>query len=243
MFRSISRSMSRAALLLLTFFAFAAHAAPAPDQSASEQTGSSFWGSWGGGSSQRFSIAVIPDTQYLFDEDRYDPEVLQKTLQWIVDHTREKNIVFTVQLGDIVNNGLPTEFAMASDVFKILDNNNIQYGYAAGNHDINGGLYDNERGPSPYLNYFGPSRIAHQSSYCGATPDGYNTCHVFSGGGQRFLMLSLDWRASDATVAWAQAKLNEYPNVPTIITTHELVSPTTDLTSNAAALSAYGQTV
>lgn len=243
MFRSISRAMSRVALLLLTFFAFAAHAAPALDQGSSEQTGSSFWGSWGGGSSQRFSIAVIPDTQYLFDEDRYDPAVLQKTLQWIVDHTREKNIVFTVQLGDIVNNGLPTEFAMASDVFKILDNNNIQYGYAAGNHDINGGLYDNERGPSPYLNYFGPSRIANQSSYCGATSDGYNTCHVFSGGGQRFLMLSLDWRASDATMAWAQAKLNEYPNVPTIITTHELVSPTTDLTSNAAALSDYGQTV
>ena len=243
MFRSISRALSRAALLLLTFFAVAAHAAPAPDQSSSEQTGSSLWGGWGGGSSQRFSIAVIPDTQYLFDEDRYDPEVLQKTLQWIVDHTREKNIVFTVQLGDIVNNGLATEFAQASDVFKILDSNNIQYGYAAGNHDINGGLYDNERGPSPYLNYFGPSRIAQQSSYCGATSDGYNTCHVFSGGGQRFLLLSLDWRASDATMSWAQAKLNEYPNVPTIITTHELVSPTTDLTSNAAALSDYGQTV
>src|SRR5579863_9620545 len=70
---------------------------------------------------QKFSIAVIPDTQYLFDEDRYDPAVLAKTLQWIVDNTREKNIVFTVQLGDIVNNGLATEFARASDVFKILD--------------------------------------------------------------------------------------------------------------------------
>ena len=164
-------------------------------------------------------------------------------MQWIVEHTRDKNIVFTVQLGDIVNNGLATEFAQASDVFKIFDNNDIQYGYSAGNHDINGGLYDNVRGPSPYLNYFGPSRISHQRSFCGATPDGYNTCHTFQGGGQRFLMLSLDWRASDATIAWAQSKLNEYPNVPTIITTHELVQPTTDLTSDAATPSDYGQTV
>jgi len=36
---------------------------------------------------------------------------------------REKNIVFTVQLGDIVNNGLASEFAQASSVFKIFDNN------------------------------------------------------------------------------------------------------------------------
>lgn len=191
----------------------------------------------------KFSIAVIPDTQYLFDEDRYNPEVLTRTLQWIIDHQREKNIVFTVQLGDIVNNGLAGEFAQASSVFKLFDNNDVQYGYSAGNHDINGGLYDNVRGPSPYLDYFGPQRIAHQRSYCGATNDGYNTCHTFVGGGQRFLVLSLDWRASDATIAWAEAKLNEYPNVPTIITTHELVQPTTDLVSDAAVPSDYGQTL
>src|SRR5215471_12544757 len=176
----------------------------------------------GGG---KFSIAVIPDTQYLFDDDRYDPQVLARTFQWIIEHTQEKNIVFTVQLGDIVNNGLATEFAKASEVFKILDSHNIQYGYAAGNHDINGGLYDNVRGPSPYLDYFGPQRISHQRSYCGATTDGYNTCHTFVGGGQRFLVLSLDWRASDATITWAESKLAEFPNVPTLLTMHELVSP------------------
>jgi hypothetical protein len=125
MYRAIARGLTRAALLLLICCGVAVHAA--------EDT----YPSSGG---QKFSIAVIPDTQYLFDEDRYDPEVLAKTFQWIVDHTREKNIVFTDQLGDIVNNGLPTEFAKASDVFKILDNNDIQYGYSAGNHDINGGF-------------------------------------------------------------------------------------------------------
>jgi Calcineurin-like phosphoesterase len=126
MYRSLARALSGAALLLLVFCAIPAYAAPSAD---------------GAASAQKFSIAVIPDTQYLFDEDRYDPQVLAKTLQWIVDHTHDKNIVFTVQLGDIVNNGLPTEFAKASEVFKILDSNDIQYGYAAGNHDINGNLY------------------------------------------------------------------------------------------------------
>ena len=232
MYRSSTRWMAAIALLLFAVVANAQFSGDGLPQ-----------GGYSSSGGQKFSIAVIPDTQYLFDEDRYDPQVLSKTLQWIVDHTRERNIVFTVQLGDIVNNGLPTEFAMASDVFKILDNNAIQYGYSAGNHDINGGLYDNVRGPSPYLNYFGPSRIASQRSYCGATPDGYNTCHTFVGGGQRFLLLSLDWRASDATITWAESKLNEFQNVPTIITTHELVSPSGDPDSDAAVLSQYGQTV
>ena len=194
--------------------------------------------------SRKFSIAVVPDTQYFFDRDRSEPEVLSKTFQWIVDHQREKNIVFTVQLGDIVNNGLATEFEQASRVFKILDDNQIPYAYSAGNHDINGSLYDNARGASPYLDYFGPQRIAGQRSYCGATADGYNTCHTFTGSGQRFLLLALDWRASDATIAWAQSKLDEFPNVPTIITTHDLVdSAAEEQKSNAAVLSTYGQTV
>src|SRR5687767_9092821 len=57
------------------------------------------------GPSGKFTLAVIPDTQYLFDEDRGNQAVVEKSLQWIVDHTREKNIVFTIHLGDIVNNG------------------------------------------------------------------------------------------------------------------------------------------
>src|ERR1700750_2517138 len=106
MLRSSSRWMAGAALL---FCAVLAHAQFSGDRLPEDGYSSS-----GGG--QKFSIAVIPDTQYLFDDDRYDPQVLAKTFQWIVDHTREKNIVFTVQLGDIVNNGLATEFSKASDV-------------------------------------------------------------------------------------------------------------------------------
>lgn len=233
---SVGRTLLRHIVLLLTILvAGAAYAAQGSDEASFER------GGYPG--SDKFSIAVIPDTQYLFDGDRYDPGVLAKTLQWIVSHQREKNIVFTVQLGDIVNNAQASELAQASEVFKIFDSNDVQYAYSAGNHDINGGLYDNVRGPSPYLDYFGPSRIAHQRSFCGASQDGYNTCHTFTGGGQRFLMLSLDWRASDATMAWAKAKLDEFPNVPTILTMHELVAPTTELTSDAAVLSDYGQTV
>lgn len=201
-----------------------------------------------GGPSGKFTIAVVPDTQYLFDEDRGNRTVVEKSLQWIVEHSREKNIVFTVHLGDIVNNGGSArwgneELAQASDVFKIFDRNDIQYGVVAGNHDIPGG-WDSERGHTAYLDYFGPSRTAGNRSYCGSSDDGYNNCYTFSGGNQRFLLLALDWRASDATIAWAKSKLQQFSGVPTIIATHEILTSSSDVTVNdAAVLSGYGQTL
>ncbi|MFC4313518.1 LamG-like jellyroll fold domain-containing protein [Steroidobacter flavus] len=200
------------------------------------------------GPSGKFTIAVIPDTQYLFDEDRGNRAVVEKSLQWIVEHSREKNIVFTVHLGDIVNNGGSarwgnTELAQASDVFKIFDRSDIQYGVVAGNHDIPGG-WDDQRGHTTYLDYFGPSRTASNRSYCGSSDDGYNNCYTFSGGNQRFLLLALDWRASDATIAWAKSKLQQFSGVPTIIATHEILTSSNGQTVNdAAVLSGYGQTL
>jgi hypothetical protein len=201
------------------------------------------------GPSGKFTLAVIPDTQYLFDEDRGNQAVVEKSLQWIVDHTREKNIVFTIHLGDIVNNGASarwgrSELAQASDAFKIFDRNDIQYGVVAGNHDVPPGSFDNVRGHSTYLDYFGPSRTAGNRSYCGSTGDGYNNCYTFMGGNQRFLLLALDWRASDATIAWAESKLEEFAGVPTIIATHEILNSSNWTTVNdAAVLSGYGQTL
>src|SRR5262249_34399458 len=50
---------------------------------------------------QVFTLAVIPDTQYLFDQDRGDASVLAASLHWIVDHADAEHIVFTAALGDI----------------------------------------------------------------------------------------------------------------------------------------------
>src|SRR5512138_2390098 len=119
---SVGRTLLRHIAVLLTILlASAAYAAQGNDAAAFNRGGYP--------NSQKFSIAVIPDTQYLFDGDRYDPGVLAQTLQWIVSHQREKNIVFTVQLGDIVNNAQASELAQASEVFKIFDSNDIQYAY------------------------------------------------------------------------------------------------------------------
>lgn len=195
-----------------------------------------------------FTIAVIPDTQYLFDQDRQSPEVLQSTLDWIVENSARHNIVFTVHLGDVVNNGAnpkwgDQELAKASKVFETFDQNEIQYGVVAGNHDIDGGRLDNERGESFFLNYFTRERFQRQSSHCGSSSDGYNHCFYFHGAGQPMLLLALDWRVSAATIDWAKSTLAQFKDVPTIIATHEiLTSANGDQTrGDAAKMTEYGR--
>ena len=188
----------------------------------------------------RFTLAVIPDTQYLFDTDRGDPRPLAATLRWIQERQADENIVFTAHLGDIVENAQPSELAAAGKVFEILDRRRTPYSVLAGNHDINPNTTD-QRGPSPYLDVFGPQRYRPLATYRGSTPDGYNTYHVFRAAGREWLVFALDWRPSDATLAWAKGVLAAHPRTPAILTTHDLAFANEADATDAAVLSAHGQ--
>jgi hypothetical protein len=171
--------------------------------------------------SPRFTLAVIPDTQYLFDGDRGDPAPLAATLNWILDHRAERNIVLTAHLGDIVENAGAAELAEAGQVFEIFDRHRVPYSVLAGNHDIDASATD-QRGPSPYLDVFGPHRTGRLPTYGGGTPDGYNTYHRFTAAGREWLLLALDWRPSDGSLDWARSVLAAHPRSPAILTTHDL---------------------
>ena len=54
---------------------------------------------------------------------------------------------------------------------------------------------------------------------------GLSSYQVFSGGGKKFLHISLELEPSDAAIAWAQNVINSYPNYATIVTTHSYISP------------------
>jgi len=171
--------------------------------------------------SPRFTLAVIPDTQYLFDQDRGDAAPLDASLKYILDQSSEQNIVFVSHLGDLTENGLTSEFDGISRCFRALDRHRAGYAVLAGNHDIDAGK-DDQRGPSPYLDAFGPHRFRRLPTFGGATPDGYNTYHRFRAAGREWLVLALDWRPSAGTLAWAQGVLDRHPRLPVILTTHDL---------------------
>ncbi|GAA1982771.1 LamG-like jellyroll fold domain-containing protein [Catenulispora subtropica] len=169
-----------------------------------------------------FTLVVMPDTQYLFDEDRIHPAPLEASFRHVLSGGDDNdNIVFLAHLGDITQNGQAREFAAVGSVFEMLDRKGAAYSVLAGNHDVGSGG-DDQRGATPYLSTFTKARAAKSATFGGASPDGYNTFHVFRAAGRQWLLLALDWRLSPAGFAWARKVIADHPTMPVIVTTHEL---------------------
>ncbi|GAB2849785.1 LamG domain-containing protein [Streptomyces deserti] len=183
--------------------------------------------------SRRFTLAVMPDTQYLFDGPSIDKTPVEASLRYLLEHTEDENIVFLTHLGDLTQNGARPEVAAISEAFRLLDRREVGYSVLAGNHDVKSST-DDQRGSTAYLEAFGPQRFRGRLTFAGASPDGYNTCHLFRAAGREWMVLALDWRLSAKGYAWAKEVMAEHPRTPVVLTTHELVA-------EDGALSSYGQ--
>ncbi|MFE7853914.1 LamG-like jellyroll fold domain-containing protein [Streptomyces sp. NPDC057403] len=172
--------------------------------------------------SRRFTLAVMPDTQYLFDGPNIDKAPVEASLRYLLEHGREENLVFLSHLGDLTQNGAQAECAAIGEAFGLLDRRGVGYSVLAGNHDVRSSS-DDQRGPTPYLDTFGPRRFKGRPTFGGASADGYNTYHLFRAAGREWMVLALDWRLSDKGYAWAKDVLAAHPRTPVILTTHELV--------------------
>jgi hypothetical protein len=67
--------------------------------------------------SPRFALAVLPDTQYLFDADSSDPAPLRATFRYLAAEREEANIAFMTHLGDVTEHGTEQEIALAADTW------------------------------------------------------------------------------------------------------------------------------
>ncbi|PJJ72680.1 calcineurin-like phosphoesterase family protein [Diaminobutyricimonas aerilata] len=184
----------------------------------------------------RFTLAVLPDTQFYarYSADQFmprygnDPFAVQT--QWLADHAEELKVPFVAHLGDVVDRvGTTREWEAADRAMQTLDDADVPYSILAGNHDVRNSAddwYDTDYdlANEPFVQWFGAERAAEQSTYGGSDPTGFNQYHVFEAEGQQFLVLALSWRASDATLAWAQEVLDANPTLPVILTTHSLLN-------------------
>ncbi len=129
------------------------------------------------------------------------------------------------------------EWDNANRAVSILSRSPIPFGMSPGNHD-----YDNYswwEGPgSPgaarplaggrtWDLYFGPQsrHFAGKPWYGGSFNQGLNSYQFFTGGGKRFLHLSLEMQPTPAVLAWAQDVIDANPGLPVIVTTHEWLHP------------------
>lgn len=219
------------ATALIGAAATAAVAMPAVAEAAPAEATASDWRP--DSDSRRFTLAVMPDTQYLFDGPSIDKAPVEASLRYLLEHARKENIVFLSHLGDLTQNGTRPEVAAISEAFRLLDRRGVGYSVLAGNHDVKSST-DDQRGTTPYLDAFGPKRFQGKKTFGGASPDGYNTFHLFKAAGREWMVLALDWRLSAKGYAWAKDVLARHPRTPVVLTTHELVV-------EDDTLSSYGQ--
>ncbi|MFY3309937.1 LamG-like jellyroll fold domain-containing protein [Achromobacter ruhlandii] len=195
-----------------------------------------------------FAVAVLPDTQfysrYATDAEnqqfmrKYGSEPYQAQTQWVADHAKSLDIPFLIHLGDVVDQqGKPDQWTVASKAMKILEDAKVPYSILAGNHDVildrdyvdpgsQGSATDAQRNlaAEPYLQTFGTDRASKQATFGGRDPSGFHEYHIFQAEGQKFMVLSLSWRISDAGLAWANQVIRANPTLPVILVNHQLLN-------------------
>lgn len=200
----------------------------------------------------RFTLAVLPDTQfysrYAADQfiPRYGKDPFQVQTEWIAEHADDLNIPFVTHVGDVVDRaGNDGEWVAADRAMDVLDAAQVPYGILAGNHDVNNSsdsvedtdyVVANER----YWQNFGPGKRPEPTTLGGYDATGFSQWHVFEAQGQRFLSMSLPWRASAETLAWAKGVIEEQ-NLPTILSSHDLIGIQADAVTGVE--SGYGKRV
>ena len=161
-----------------------------------------------------FTLVHIPDTQRILANNG-----LKGIVNWIAGHRTDKNIGYTVQVGDLTEGDGDSEWQQASDAFAVLENaktvdlpDGIPYGVLAGNHD------------SKLDAYFGVSRFDGRSYYAGhyAATTNQNNYSLFRVGGMDFIAINMsDCPAADE-INWADALLKTYSSRRAIVSTHTL---------------------
>jgi hypothetical protein len=185
----------------------------------------------------RFTLATLPDTQfysrYAADqfEPRYGSNPFQVQTEWLAEVREELNIPFVTHLGDLVDRaGVEAEWTAADAAMSVLDDAGLPYSVTPGNHDLtDAGSFDTDlTADEPYLHWFSPERASGQTADSGRDPLGFSEFHVFEAEGEEYLVLSLSYRSSDATLAWADQVMADHPTLPTILVAHNILGVDSD---------------
>lgn len=188
----------------------------------------------------RFTLAVLPDTQFYSrysDEQfvpRYGTDPFSTQTEWLAENADALNIPFVTHLGDVVDqSNVEGQWRAADRAMSNLEDADMPYSIIAGNHDVRDSsddYFDDEYDLSsePFLTWFGTDRAAESGGFGGSDPTGFNRYYTFEAEGQEFMVLTLAWRASDASLEWANQVIAEHPTLPVILTSHEVLNVGTD---------------
>jgi len=163
-----------------------------------------------------YAIAFLPDIQYMTQSY---PASLQIMIDYLVEKGKTKNIQYVLGLGDITNSNSQKEWATILRQTNRL-NGYLPYALTPGNHDgINSG--GKEVLDSVYAKKTGYYYQSVEKNGGFFEKDSVrNTYHIFSVGEVDYLVIVLDFGATDDILTWAGELLDSHPDHRAIILTH-----------------------
>ncbi len=195
-------------------------------------------------SERAFTLIVLPDTQGYADirhkeTQKHWPDIGDQRhcffaqTEWIKKNRQKLNIVMVAHVGDITQTDHDEEWKIADTAFKTIDSH-VPYILCSGNHDM--GYSPKHRKTSHsresrFSSYFNPSRFTKNplyDSHFGSDRKLHfreegkieNYYLFLKAGGMKFLILTLEFKPRDETLAWANKVVAQYPDHRTIIVTH-----------------------
>ena len=191
-----------------------------------------------------FSVAVIPDTQQevIIDSAIKNKHFLNRC-QWLVENKNEFNLRCVIHTGDVVNWGNVDEsqFVIASDAMRVLEDAKIPVIYALGNHDtaavgVGGGAavpaetIKRVRNTSAFNKYFSTERYNYLITKDEGKID--NSYYCFEEAGAKWMVLSLELWPRTEIVNWAKAVVESHPKYNIIIATHSYLNANGSILTN-----------
>ncbi|MFD2114298.1 Ig-like domain-containing protein [Paenibacillus yanchengensis] len=166
-----------------------------------------------------YSIAIIPDTQYLV---RYHEKEYMKHMQWIKDNAEELKIKLAIQVGDLVDQpNNDQEWKVSQKGMELLDGV-VPYVFSPGNHDMTLGKTSLTRDTTKYNQYYPYSKYSQAETFGGAFKEGKmdNTYHKFEIEGMKYLVLAMEFAPNDNVLEWANKIIADNQDYKVIISTH-----------------------
>ncbi|MBQ8803910.1 MAG: metallophosphoesterase [Tyzzerella sp.] len=171
-----------------------------------------------------YSFAVLPDIQIVTENDAVNGENnLAKLFDWIVANEESKRIQYVFGLGDITDNNNEAEWTLAQTQHAKLTTAGIPYSAIRGNHDLP--WYRKDKGAAnyntdDYTAYMGTTDYRAQFEGFYKEDNIANSWRTLTVGSVKYLLITLDYGASDEVLNWASDIIYQHPDHNVIITTH-----------------------
>jgi hypothetical protein len=186
--------------------------------------------------SGKFSIAVLPDTQYYLAQAQLGGtfDMFKAQIDWIQKNQVKENIAYVAHMGDVTEHGdnpvtARSEWYLAKTALYGLENPvSIPYGLAVGNHDQFPSQFPVKGTTTFYNQYFGVKHFEGRPYY-GGHYDRNNDSHydLFTAGGLDFIVVFLEFDSHNEDQAglygWANEVLKKNASRKAIVVSHSIL--------------------